>query len=352
MVRPLVTYLRVSTQDQGRSGLGIEAQRAALARFCEAEGFEPAAEFVEIETGKGANALDLRPQLAKALAEARKRQCSVAVAKLDRLSRDVHFISGLMAQRVPFLVAELGADVDPFVLHLYAALAEKEPKLISERTKRALEAAKSRGVKLGGDRGNLASVRHKAIEASAEVRGAKADQAAADIAPTIREMQAAGGLSLRQIAASLIAGVYPRQGAANGRRWQLRGSSRGPSPGPLRREQPPGESNTRFLRGDEYQPALSLRPGKSADAAGRRDGESQLWRRELARPDRPDGDRHHGPVSSRTNNVLSLKPRASPRSIRRRPSTSCATTMPVRSLKGVSISVIADQLGHADTRMT
>lgn len=82
--------------------------------------------FVEAETGKGADALDRRPQLAAALSEARRRRCSVAVAKLDRLSRDVHFISGLMAHPVPFVVAELGADVDPFILHLFAALAQKE----------------------------------------------------------------------------------------------------------------------------------------------------------------------------------------------------------------------------------
>jgi DNA invertase Pin-like site-specific DNA recombinase len=216
MARSIVTYLRVSTREQGRSGLGIDAQRAAVARFCEAESFQPVAEFVEVETGKGADALERRPKLAKALAEARRRQCSVAVAKLDRLSRDVHFISGLMAQRIPFLVAELGADVDPFVLHLYAALAEKERKLISERTKRALEAAKSRGVKLGGDRGNLAKVRHMAVEASAEVRGAKADRAAADIAPTIREIRTAGASSLRQIAAELDRRGIP---TPRGRKW-------------------------------------------------------------------------------------------------------------------------------------
>jgi DNA invertase Pin-like site-specific DNA recombinase len=80
----------------------------------------------------------------------RRRRCPVAVAKLDRLSRDVHFISGLMAHRVPFLVAELGPDVDPFILHLFAALAEKERAMISNRTKAALAAAKERGVKLGG----------------------------------------------------------------------------------------------------------------------------------------------------------------------------------------------------------
>jgi DNA invertase Pin-like site-specific DNA recombinase len=94
-------------------------------------------------------ALDRRPQLKAALAAARKLRCHVAVAKLDRLSRDVHFISGLMAHKVPFLVAELGPDVDPFVLHLFAALAEKERALISTRTRQALAAAKVRGVTLG-----------------------------------------------------------------------------------------------------------------------------------------------------------------------------------------------------------
>jgi DNA invertase Pin-like site-specific DNA recombinase len=101
--------------------------------------------FTEVETGKGADALSQRPQLAAALKEARRQKCAVAVAKLDRLSRDVHFISGLMAHKVPFIVAELGTGVDPFMLHIYAALAEKERALISERTKAALKAAKARG---------------------------------------------------------------------------------------------------------------------------------------------------------------------------------------------------------------
>src|SRR4029077_18993305 len=94
---PLVAYIRVSTSRQGRSGLGIEGQRTALARFAETEGFEIAATFIEVESGKGADALDRRPQLSAALAEARRRKCAVVVAKLDRLSRDVHFISGLMS---------------------------------------------------------------------------------------------------------------------------------------------------------------------------------------------------------------------------------------------------------------
>src|SRR5262245_8955515 len=148
--RALIGYLRVSTSRQGRSGLGIEAQREALGRFAASEGFDLGRVFVEVETGKGADALDRRPQLATALSEARRQRCPVAVAKLDRLSRDVHFISGLMAHRVPFLVAELGSDVDPFILHLFAALAEKERAMIATRTKAALAAAKAHGVKLGG----------------------------------------------------------------------------------------------------------------------------------------------------------------------------------------------------------
>ncbi len=145
-----VAYLRVSTGKQAKSGLGLEAQRQAVSRFAETEGIELAGEHVEVETGKkGADALDRRPKLAAALAQARKAKCPVLVAKLDRLSRDVHFISGLMVHRVPFVVAELGIDADPFMLHLYAALAEKERALISARTKAALAAKKAQGVRLG-----------------------------------------------------------------------------------------------------------------------------------------------------------------------------------------------------------
>src|SRR4051794_4145106 len=149
-----VTYIRVSSEQQGKSGLGIEAQRAAVARFTAEHGFGPVAEHVEVETGKGSDALDRRPQLAAALKRAKAEKCPVVVAKLDRLSRDVAFISGLMAQRVPFIVAELGVDTDPFLLHIYAALAEKERSLISARTRDALAAAKARGVQLG-NRTNL-----------------------------------------------------------------------------------------------------------------------------------------------------------------------------------------------------
>jgi DNA invertase Pin-like site-specific DNA recombinase len=109
----MIAYLRVSTDRQGRSGLGIDAQREAIRRFAEAEKLELAGEHVEVETGKGADALDLRPQLRVALDKARKLKCPIVVAKLDRLSRDVAFIAGLMAQRVPFVVAELGARHRP-----------------------------------------------------------------------------------------------------------------------------------------------------------------------------------------------------------------------------------------------
>jgi DNA invertase Pin-like site-specific DNA recombinase len=150
-VLPIIAYYRVSTQRQGRSGLGLEAQRAAVNAFAKAEGFEIAGEHVEVETAKGADALSRRPQLAAALKAAKKLKCSVVVAKLDRLSRDVAFISGLMAQRVPFIVTALGKDVDPFMLHVYAAMAQQERRMISERTKAALAAARERGVKLGRD---------------------------------------------------------------------------------------------------------------------------------------------------------------------------------------------------------
>jgi DNA invertase Pin-like site-specific DNA recombinase len=162
----MVSYIRVSTAQQGKSGLGLAAQQDAIARFAAAEGRAVIASFVEVETGKGADALDRRPQLAAAIRAARKAKCAVVVSKLDRLSRDVHFISGLMAHKVPFVVTELGPDVDPFVLHLYAALAEKERSLISKRTKEGLAAAKARGQKLGN--ANLAAANKAAAAERAD----------------------------------------------------------------------------------------------------------------------------------------------------------------------------------------
>ncbi len=197
--KTLVGYVRVSTSQQGRSGLGLEAQREALERFALAEGLPLHRVFVEIETGKGADALDRRPQLVAALSEARRQRSAVVVAKLDRLSRDVHFISGLMAHRVPFVVAELGSDVDPFMLHLLAAFAERERAEISRRTKSALAAAKARGVVLGGPK--LDEARESAV---VKIK-ALADQRAANVLPVIREIRRAGATSLHQIAAALNA---------------------------------------------------------------------------------------------------------------------------------------------------
>jgi len=149
MAQQAIGYIRVSTDQQGKSGLGLEAQKAAVSAFADREGFQIQGWYQDVETGKGADALDRRPKLAEALRQARKLKCPVMVAKLDRLSRDVHFISGLMAERAEIIVTELGRQADPFILHLYAALAEKERSLISERTKAALQRARTAGTRLG-----------------------------------------------------------------------------------------------------------------------------------------------------------------------------------------------------------
>jgi DNA invertase Pin-like site-specific DNA recombinase len=188
MSKPIVAYYRVSTAEQGRSGLGLEAQQSAVEKFAKAEGFEIAAAFTETESGKGAVTLDRRPNLIGALAEAKRhgKGVPVIVAKLDRLSRDVAFISALMAHKTPFLVAELGADVSPFMLHIYAAVAEQERLLISERTRAALVAAKARGVKLGNPR--LSEARGPMLAA----KQARANAFAESVAPVIAEVRAAG----------------------------------------------------------------------------------------------------------------------------------------------------------------
>ena len=197
-MEPVIAYLRVSTQRQQRSGLGIEAQRAAIGHFVATEDLTMVAEYTESESGKGADALDKRPQLAAALARARTMKCSIIVSKLDRLSRDVAFVSGLMAQRVPFIVAELGRDADPFMLHLYAALAEKERRLISDRTKAALAAKKASGVKLRNPRNlDLAGSFGRATQVRA------ANQFALGLVPVIQAVRTAGALSLASIASAL-----------------------------------------------------------------------------------------------------------------------------------------------------
>jgi DNA invertase Pin-like site-specific DNA recombinase len=195
-----VAYERVSTAGQGKSGLGLDAQREAIARFAALEGLTIAETFTEIETAKG-DTLARRPKLAAALKAARKIKAPVIVAKLDRLSRDVHFISGLMAERVPFIVAELGADTDPFMLHIYAALAEKERRLISQRTKDGLAAAKRRGVKLGGR------------NAQSDKTAAEANARAEQLRSVMSELAV---LSANQAAAELNRRMIP---TASGGQW-------------------------------------------------------------------------------------------------------------------------------------
>ena len=197
-LRPLVSYLRVSTDRQGKSGLGLEVQRKAVEAFAAGHGFTIVEEHVEIETGKGADALERRPQLAAALNAARKAKCAVIVAKLDRLSRDVAFIAGLMAQRVPFLVAELGENADPFMLHIYAALAEQERRMIAARTKAALASLKASGAKLG-NRTNLSEASFK----GAAVNRQEAEAFANNVLPIIASIRVAGTTSHRGIAAEL-----------------------------------------------------------------------------------------------------------------------------------------------------
>ena len=205
-MRQLVSYLRVSADRQRKSGLGIDAQRAAIERFAEADGCTVLTEFVEAETGKGADALDRRPRLAAALAHARRARVAVVVAKLDRLSRDVAFISGLMAQRVQFIVAELGADADPFMLHIYAALAEKERAMISERTRLALAQKRAQGL---GNPTNLP----EAGSLGATANRASADAFAANVLPIIQQIEASGVEGHRAIAKALNArGVRTARG--------------------------------------------------------------------------------------------------------------------------------------------
>jgi DNA invertase Pin-like site-specific DNA recombinase len=199
-MKTAIAYYRVSTSEQGKSGLGLEAQREAIERFAKAEGFTLIASFQEVESGKGADALDRRPVLKDALAAAKKEDCPILIAKLDRLSRDVHFISGLMLQKkIPFIVTEYGANADPFMLHLYAAFAEQERRLISVRTKAALAAAKARGVKLGNPNIALATVKGmEAVQANSNAFAKK-------VGPHITAARANGCTTYRAVAEALNA---------------------------------------------------------------------------------------------------------------------------------------------------
>ena len=232
MNKPIITYIRVSTQKQGQSGLGLESQQAAIERFCAAEGYAVTQSFTEVESAKGADALDRRPQLNAALKRAAVYRCPIVVAKLDRLSRDVALISGLMAQGVPFIVTEI-PNADPFMLHIYAAVAEQERTKISERTKAALAAAKARGVKLGKP------LRSYSIHCRDEAAGRRGHTPAGQRA---RAAARRDPVRLRRRERERHREGAERARTSVGARWQMDGAlghQRSRSPRRLRRRQPP-----------------------------------------------------------------------------------------------------------------
>lgn len=198
-----VGYFRVSTDRQGRSGLGLEAQREAVTRFIEGRG-ELLAEYTEIESGKKND----RPALSDALALCRLQKATLLIARLDRLARSVAFISNLMDSGVDFVAVDM-PEANRLTLHILAAVAEHEREAISIRTKAALQAAKARGVKLGNPHAaQAAPLAHKAIQQ-------QADQFAATLAPLIEKMRDQG-MSLAAVAKELNSRNIQ---TARGRKW-------------------------------------------------------------------------------------------------------------------------------------
>jgi DNA invertase Pin-like site-specific DNA recombinase len=205
MATEIIAYCRVSTKQQGASGLGMEAQRTAVEAHARQNGARVAGLYVEVETGKIAD----RPELAKALAHARRNKATLCVAKLDRLARNVAFLSALMDSKVPFVACD-NPHANRLTLHILAAVAEAEAKAISDRTKAALAAAKARGTKLGSARPGHWEGREDARRAGAQA-GAKAGalarskaaaEAYADLRPALAELRGKG-LSLQAIADEL-----------------------------------------------------------------------------------------------------------------------------------------------------
>jgi DNA invertase Pin-like site-specific DNA recombinase len=194
-----IAYYRVSTAKQGASGLGLEAQQEAVRTYLNGGKWQLIAELTEVESGKNAD----RPKLQEALRLCRTRKATLVIAKLDRLARNVNFISNLMEAGVEFTAVDF-PQANRLTVHILAAVAEHEAAMISARTKAALQAAKARGVQLGGDRaGIIASQGPKGRAASAVVRRAKAQKRASDILPAIETAKAAGAISLREVAAYL-----------------------------------------------------------------------------------------------------------------------------------------------------
>jgi DNA invertase Pin-like site-specific DNA recombinase len=208
-----IAYYRVSTARQGRSGLGLEAQQSAVREYLNGGRWTLCGEFTEVESGKRSD----RPQLAKALAACRLHKATLVIAKLDRLARNVAFIANLMESGVDFVAVDM-PTANRLTVHILAAMAEHEAVAISARTKAALAAAKARGVRLGGDRGNLPAVARRGARASVAARQRVAADRARDLAVVIEELRAEGCASLRQIAAGLNERTItaPRGGA-----WQV-----------------------------------------------------------------------------------------------------------------------------------
>jgi DNA invertase Pin-like site-specific DNA recombinase len=194
-----VSYLRVSTARQGRSGLGLEAQRNAVEDYLNGGRWTLAGEFLEVESGRR----NERPELAKALAACRLHSATLVIAKLDRLSRNAAFLLNLRDANVEFVAADM-PGANRMTIGVMALVAEQEADAISARTTAALAAAKRRGVKLGGHPERLSrSARRKGAAESANVRSANADQRAADLAPILADIRKGGAASLREIAAAL-----------------------------------------------------------------------------------------------------------------------------------------------------
>ena len=189
-----IAYFRVSTDRQGKSGLGLEAQREAVLNYLNGGSWTMVAEFTEVESGKHAD----RPQLAAALAACKKQKAKLVIAKLDRLSRNLAFIATLMDSGVEFVAAD-NPHANKLTIHILAAVAQHEREMIAQRTREALAAAKARGVKLGNPR--LAEARAGVTAA----RIAAADAFAANVRPIIREIQKSGVSSLRGVAKALSA---------------------------------------------------------------------------------------------------------------------------------------------------
>jgi DNA invertase Pin-like site-specific DNA recombinase len=202
-----IAYYRVSTARQGRSGLGLEAQQQAVRTHL--NGMQPLSEFTEVESGRRSD----RPKLKEALAACRVHKATLVIAKLDRLARNVAFVSNLMEAGVEFQAVDF-PQANRLTIHILAAVAEHEAKMISERTRAALAAAKARGTTLGGFRGRAGTFTD--LEKARAIRVATADSRATDLMPTIRQLQSQGANSLRQIAAGLDArGIT----AARGGQW-------------------------------------------------------------------------------------------------------------------------------------